>query len=51
MKFSFNKPKMLALFAVSLFAVSCSVKGEIEDTIEELEELNNDAQVEQVDVN
>jgi len=38
MKFSFNKPKMLALFAVSLFAVSCSVKGEIEDIVEELEE-------------
>jgi hypothetical protein len=38
MKISLNKPKMLALFAVSLFAVSCSVKGELEDIVEELEE-------------
>ncbi len=38
MKISFSKPKMLALLAVSLFAVSCSVKGEIEDLVEEIEE-------------
>ncbi|WP_171036991.1 hypothetical protein [Maribacter algarum] len=43
MKISINKPKMLALFAVSLFAVSCSVKGEIEDIVEELEETTETA--------
>lgn len=49
MKISFNKPKMLALFAISLFAVSCSVKGELEDIVEELEDTNTDAKVEQID--
>lgn len=43
MKISINKSKMLALFAVSLFAVSCSVKGEIEDIVEELEETTENA--------
>jgi len=38
MKISFNKPKMMALVAVSLFAVSCSVKGELENLVEELDE-------------
>ena len=47
MKISLNKPKMMALVAISLFAVSCSVKGELEDLAEELEE-NNDAKIEQV---
>ena len=51
MKISLNKPKMMALVAISLFAVSCSVKGEIKDAVEELEDLQDDAKVEQVDVN
>lgn len=51
MKNLFNKPRMFALLAVSLFAVSCSVKGELEDLAEELEETTNTAKVEQVDVN
>jgi len=41
MKISLNKPKMMALVAISLFAVSCSVKGELKDAVEELEDLNN----------
>jgi hypothetical protein len=51
MKTLFTKPRLIALFAVSLFAVSCSVKGELEDLAEELEDVNNNAKVEQVDVN
>jgi len=49
MKISFNKPKMMALVAISLFAVSCSVKGELEDLAEELEDTTNNAKVEQID--
>jgi len=51
MKTLLNKPRLIALFAISLFAVSCSVKGELEDLAEELEDVNNDAKVEQVEVN
>jgi hypothetical protein len=47
MKISFNKPKMMALVAVSLFAVSCSIKGELENLVEELDETT-DAKTEQV---
>ncbi|MFS4492597.1 hypothetical protein [Maribacter sp. 2308TA10-17] len=47
MKISFNKPKMMALVAISLFAVSCSVKGELEDLAEELEDTTTTAKVEQ----
>jgi hypothetical protein len=50
MKISLRSTKLIALFAVSLFAVSCSVKGELEDLAEELEETN-DAKVEQVEAN
>lgn len=45
MKISLNKTKMMALVAVSLFAVSCSVKGEIEDIVEELEETTETTSV------
>lgn len=48
MKISFSKPKMIALFCISLFAVSCSVKGELQDLAEELDDTNNDSQTEQV---
>lgn len=48
MKISFIKPRLIALLGISLFAVSCSVKGELEDIAEELEETNNDAKIEQV---
>lgn len=51
MKNVFNKTKLIALFAVSLFAVSCSVKGELEDLAEELENENQSAKVEQVEAN
>ncbi len=51
MKISFKSARLIALFAVSLFAVSCSVKGELEDLAEELDENNNDAKVEQVEAN
>lgn len=51
MKFSFNKPRLIALLGISLFAVSCSVKGELTDLAEELEDTNDDAKVEQVEVN
>jgi hypothetical protein len=47
MRISFNKPKMMALVAVSLFAVSCSIKGELENLVEELDETT-DAKTEQV---
>lgn len=47
-KFILN-PRLFALFFVSLFAVSCSVKGELEDLAEELEdEANKNAKTEQV---
>jgi len=46
MKFSSLKPKLLAVLGISLFALSCSVKGELQDAVEELEELTNDAQTE-----
>lgn len=48
MKNLFNKTRLIALFAISLFAVSCSVKSDLEDIAEELEETNNDAKTEQV---
>ncbi|MFS4468920.1 hypothetical protein [Maribacter sp. 2210JD10-5] len=51
MKRVFNTSKLIALFAISLFAVSCSVKGELEDIADEFEETNNDAKVEQVEAN
>lgn len=46
MKISALKPKLLAVLGISLFALSCSVKGEIKDAVEELEDLTNDAQTE-----
>ncbi len=49
MKTVFNKTRLIALFAVSLFAVSCSVKGELEDLAEELENESENAKTEQVD--
>ncbi len=51
MKTVFNKTRLIALFAVSLFAVSCSVKGELEDLAEELENESENAKTEQVDPN
>ena len=43
MKTQFNKPRLIALFAVS-----CSVKGDLEDLAEELEKTNDNAKTEQV---
>ena len=51
MKTLFNKTRLIALFAVSLFAVSCSVKGELEDLAEELENETQNAKIEQVEAN
>ncbi len=51
MKTVFNKTRLIALFAISLFAVSCSVKGELEDLAEELENESENAKTEQVDAN
>ena len=51
MKTVSNKTRMIALFAISLFAVSCSVKGELEDLAEELEKEAENAKTEQVDLN
>ncbi|GAB5474626.1 MAG: hypothetical protein Mars2KO_27250 [Maribacter sp.] len=51
MKTLFNKTRLIALFAVSLFAVSCSVKGELEDLAEELENETQNAKTEQVEAN
>ena len=51
MKNLFDKTRLTALFAVSLFAISCSVKGGLDDLAEELEDVNDDAKVAQVDVN
>lgn len=38
MKVVFNKTRLIALLAISLFAVSCSVESVVDDIVDDIEE-------------